>query len=144
MLPTEIMHAREEWSEIFKGLKEWGVAKRANQEDHDLNFLHRLESTYRTTINEKDLQNSAKDFPQQKKYNERITKRQVGETETSKLTGSGREPMNRRMFVTAGFSPRSGAQNPHPAPQVRQWESRGQNARLCGPAGLAARRARGL
>ena len=66
MLPTEIMHAREEWSEIFKGLKEWGVAKRANQEDHDLNFLQRLESTQRATINEKDLKNSAKDFPQQK------------------------------------------------------------------------------
>lgn len=42
MLPTEIMHAREEWSETFEGLKEWGVGKRANQEDHDLNFLHRL------------------------------------------------------------------------------------------------------
>lgn len=63
------MHAREEWSEIFKMLKEWGVAKMAKQKDHDLNFLHRLtiiKSTQRPTINEKDLKNSAKDFPQQK------------------------------------------------------------------------------
>ena len=40
-IPTEIMCAREEWSEIFKVLKEWGVAKMAKQKDHDLNFLHR-------------------------------------------------------------------------------------------------------
>ena len=45
MLPTEIMHARDELSEIFKGLKEWGLAKSANQGDHDLNFLQRLENT---------------------------------------------------------------------------------------------------
>ena len=52
--------------------------------------------------------------------------------------------MNRRMLITAEFSPSSGVKSPHPAPQVQQWESRLQNTKLCGPARLAARRARGL